>query len=407
VLAERLAAGDGFAFNRGHPTSWRAPLWPAVISVVYRVTGPSVAAARVLQGALGALLVLLIIGLSRAVAPDHETVPVVAGWWAALSPTLVFYSHCLFSETLFGLCLAAGLWSLLRGRRAGARGWWLLAGVCLGLACLVRGSTLLMVPLILLWLAWSRRRQRDWLGVALVVGLTCAVTVAPWSVRNRVTQGGWILVDSNGALNFYWGNHPHAPLVRTWNAVMHDRPEPAGVEGADPMTVQRAAISQALDFIRERPGKFALGLLAKSGNLWGLERGLPSGFTAGLYGPAGTAATALALLLAAGEGLALLVLAVVGMALAWDWERGRAAVLLQLAVVASLTVVHAVSFGHSRFRFGALPLCYAFAAVAVSRRPVWREAPISRRRAALVCAALLLANFLYEASLEAVTFLRR
>ena len=50
-LAARLVAGQGFCGDDGRLTSWRPPLWPWALSLVYRVTGPSPAAGRRTCGA--------------------------------------------------------------------------------------------------------------------------------------------------------------------------------------------------------------------------------------------------------------------------------------------------------------------------------------------------------------------
>lgn len=395
-LAARLAEGRGFCREDGRPTSWRPPLWPAVLGGLYRLTGPTPAAGRCLQVLLGTALVGLIVLLAATLDGDPRT-PLIAGWWAALSPTLVFYSHSLFSETLFGICTAVGLFALLRARQDSAWRWPALTGVALGLACLCRGSTLLFVPAALVWLMVSRGGRWDGFPRALLAGLLCAATVAPWTVRNTRVHGAPILVDSNAAVNLFYGNHPDTPLLRPWEVVERQPlPWPNVSDEAGEVALQRRALYEAALFVRERPGRFAAWLAIKTGNLWGLARDLPGGLAGGLYGRVGAGVLVPAAALAGLEGLAVLCLAVLGMAIA---ER-RAAVEVQVLVATYLTLAHAVSYGHSRFRFGFLLLAYGFAAPAITRRDRWRkdlaEAPRLRRGAALVVIGLLVANFGYE-----------
>lgn len=383
--ATRLAEGRGFCKETGQPTAYRPPLWPAVISVLYRAVGPRSGAARVLQACLGTLLVAAILLLANVAVPGDARVRAIAGWWAALSPTLLYYSHSLFSESLFGLLLALSLAGLLTvwrqpsGRLAAA------TGLGLGLTCLCRGSTLLLLPPLLAWLGLRHWRQ------AVVIGACAALTIAPWSLRNACLVGWPAPIDTNGALNFYWGNHPTTSLLKPWTVVNSEaKPFPA-VHGE--IAQQQAATREALGFIRAQPGRFVFGLAWKAGNLWGLERGLPSGLQAGLYGPdAQRKLIALPLsLLALVEGFALLTLAALGFGLC----ARREVVVVQAIVMLTLTAVHAVSYGHSRYRFGAVPLLLVLAAVALSHRD-WRSSlaavPVRQRNLAVLLAWLMAIN---------------
>lgn len=341
-LATRLADGQGYCTEEGRATAYRPPLWPAALSLVYRVTGPSSAAARVTQTLLGTLLVGLILVLAQVAAPITPRARAALGWWAALSPTLLYYSHSLFSETLFALCLLAGLAALLTGRV----GW---AGLALGLACLCRGSALVMLALFVGWAGLRRGRR-----AAMLLAAAAALTIAPWTLRNRVVLGDWVIVDTNGALNLYWGNHERTPLLRAWDLVDEDdKPWPLAA-GSGERQVERAAMGAAVAHITGHPGRFLLGLVTKTSALWGPERGLPSGIKGGLYGQRGGRVALLAAGLCALESWLLLTLGGVGLAVGW----ARRLDLCQLTALAigALTLIHAISYGHSRYRFGVAPL---------------------------------------------------
>ncbi len=397
-LAVRLASGQGYTTDDGRPTSWRPPLWPGVLAGLYRVTGPSAAAARVLQMVLGTLLVGLVILLARAMEPGDARVPAIAGWWAAVSPAFLYHSHSLFSETPFGLCLGLVLYAMLRGRRSLDWCYPLLAGVGLGLASLCRGSTVLLVPVVLVWWTWSHAhgpRLGGWRALATMA--VCLVVVAPWTARNYRVHHGFVLVDSNSAVNLFYGNNPRTPQRRPWEVVELERvPWPRVRPDAGEVEVQRAAMREAALYIRAHPRRFARGLAVKTGNLWGLSRGLASGVGAGLYGRPSLPKQVLAALWDGLDGLALLCLGTIGMGLA----RQRNGVELQTLLIAFLTVVHAPSYGHSRYRFGALLLLFGYSAAAVLSTRTWRtdlaELPAWRRRWVYVGVGLLVANWLYE-----------
>lgn len=399
-LAANLASGAGYVFvPGGPPTAWRPPLWPAVMAALYRVTGPSPTAARLLQMVLGTLLVWLVIRLAAALRPADDRVPAIAGWWAALSPTLLYHSHCLFSETLFGLCCGAGLLGLLRLERDG--GWPAAAGagLGLGLACLVRGtSTLLFVPLACGWLlCCGPRPPTRGLAAAAVVGLVAALVVLPWTVRNYQVLGGLALVDTNGPRNLLMGNHERTPFWRPWEAAeLADRPAPNLPPGAGELDRQRASTVEALGYLAAHPGRCGLWFVMKNANLWGLARGLASGARSGLYGPAWWPRTIAAALWDGLDGLALLLCGALGLALATQ----RGPVALQVLIIAPLSVIHGLSYGHSRYRFMALLLLFGFAGMALARwrsaTAFWDGVPPRRRRVARLACAGLLAAWLYD-----------
>lgn len=385
-LASRLAAGQGYVTADGRATAYRPPLWPLVLSAVYRVTGPSTAAARLTQAALGAALVGLIIALAAAAGPVGRRGLAWLAAWAALSPTLLYYSHSLFSETLFALCLLAGLLALLTARGAGRHA---AAGAALGLACLCRGSALVLVGLVVLWLGCGR----GW-RPALWCGLAAALVIAPWTLRNRVVLGDWVLVDTNGALNLYWGNHERTPLLRAWDLVDEDdKPWPLP-SGASERQMERAAMRAAASRIVADPPRFLLGLITKSSALWGPERGLASGIQGGLYGRHGRLPTLAAAGLCALESWLLLALG--GIGLAASVARRRDLGQMTLLAVAALTLIHAVSYGHSRYRFGVVPLLM----IAACGGWTWCELDRGQRQWAVAWLALVTANLAGQVLLE-------
>ncbi len=400
TLATQLASGAGYVFAPGGPpTAWRPPLWPAVLAMLYRVTGPDPVAARLLQILLGTALVWLLIRLAAALSPNDPRAPAIAGWWAAISPTLLYYSHSLFGESLFGLVCGGGLLGLLSIQRTGSWPTAIGAGLGLGLACLARGSSvLLFLPLALGWLVLAGPRSRPAnAALALTVGLVTALVVLPWTVRNVIVLGGLAIVDTNGPQNFLMGNHERTPFWRPWEAPeLEDRPAPKVPPGAGELEQQRASLAEGCGYLRAHPGRGAIWLVMKSANLWGLSRGLASGAQSGLYGPPWLPLTLAAALWDGLDGLALLLCGVVGLALATR----REPVVLQVLIMAQLTLIHGLSYGHSRYRFMALLLLFGFAAMTVARwcspASFWDGVPDRRRRAARWAGALLVAAWLYD-----------
>jgi len=102
-FATRLAAGEGYVDESGRPVAFWPVGYPAVLSLVFRLAGPSPVAGVGLQVALGVAtcLLLSIVG-SRVLGPGPGR---LAGLLLAIYPTHVMYSTLHLTEPLFMLLL--------------------------------------------------------------------------------------------------------------------------------------------------------------------------------------------------------------------------------------------------------------------------------------------------------------
>lgn len=188
-LARSLAGGDGFAstFPGGslHPTAFRPPLYPALLSVPTRVFGPDALwPGRLLAVLLGLVVIGLAVTFARRIAGDRAGL--VAGLAVAVVPSLVANDTVTLSESL-GLALLLGTLLALLDDRA------VPAGALAGLLLLTRPNAyvVVLVVAVALW------RTAGWRRALLAVAV-CSAVVAPWAVRNAVQVGTPRLVTSDG-----------------------------------------------------------------------------------------------------------------------------------------------------------------------------------------------------------------
>ncbi len=201
------AWAEGNRFEEG--PFYQAPLYPWLLSLVYRVVGPIPAAAYGLQLIGGCATVVLVhrvggrIGGARAGA--------LAAALAALYGTLLFYETKLLPASL-AVFLSALLVDRLQVADASRSPVvFLPAGLVLGLASLTNPSSLLALPLALAWIAAERARsggQRLRRAGWLVAGSLAAIV--PASASNYRASGELVLVSANGGVTFYQGNHAGA-----------------------------------------------------------------------------------------------------------------------------------------------------------------------------------------------------
>jgi 4-amino-4-deoxy-L-arabinose transferase-like glycosyltransferase len=187
-LAENLAHGVGFEARypqlNAHPTAFRPPGYPFVLSMAYRVFGDDIVVGRVLNLVIGVGVVVLVFFLARRLGGLRAGV--VAATVTALYPPIIANDTVLLTEPM-SLAILAGLLLALSYER------WAVAAALCGALVLTRPSAQFLVPVVALWVFW-RLGWRRALGVVAIA----VVVVAPWVVRNWVQLGQPVLVTSNG-----------------------------------------------------------------------------------------------------------------------------------------------------------------------------------------------------------------
>lgn len=290
--AGSLAAGEP------QPTDayFRAPLYPYLVSIVYRIAGATPWVVAALQHLIGALMVGLLYRLGRRVA--GESVGVVAALLLAFYWVAVFFEGELLIVTLasalglaFLLALASGA-DAPRGRTRMA----LLggAGLLLGLAAVARPNYLVLVPLALGWPLYVARLGRGGeihertdasgaaggrgsprvgrlrLGDTAVIVFGILLPILPVTIRNVWVAGDPVLISAQGGLNLYVGNGPSAdgktasapgevlPLARaTYQTAFRDNVTLAGRALAESGRGRRLKESEVSRFWLEKTWTFA------------------------------------------------------------------------------------------------------------------------------------------------------
>jgi len=183
----------------------RTPAYPLFLAGALVLVGDDLRGIVLLQHLLGIATAGLAYVLGRLVAGKHATsgrvVGLAAGLLTAVSAPLVTFEHYLLTETLFAFAVTLMLVGLVRACRRGRHGWWLLGGVMIGLAAMVKPIAQGFVPLAIVAAYLVGASWRAWLGqvswpaptraalvaVAMVaVGYGLAVT--PWSIRNQLVH---------------------------------------------------------------------------------------------------------------------------------------------------------------------------------------------------------------------------
>jgi 4-amino-4-deoxy-L-arabinose transferase-like glycosyltransferase len=265
--ARSIAAGEGFPESgyvpEGGPSALRPPVYPYLLGGVYKLSGDSIAAGRVVGALFGTLAVALLYLIVLRIW--GRRVALTAAFLAAIFPSLVLLSRDLLSEQLFlALELGAVLCVLAFRGSGGLLRWAALAGLLCGIAALTRnpGSVLILPIALGVWTGRPRLRPRA-LVAPLVVLVCVALTMVPWTVRNWADFGRFVPVTSStgfglagtyNSLAEQDGTHPAAwrtPVIAPEYAPLFRTP------GIDEGTLDATLRERAVDFATDHPAYVA------------------------------------------------------------------------------------------------------------------------------------------------------
>jgi hypothetical protein len=388
--------------------------------------GDDLRAIIVTQTALSLVLIVLIYALARTlVPPELKAAPTLAAALAGISMPFAVYPQLFLSETLYITLVSGGILALVAVRPGNARSLsetppsnqagrtlpprrgLIIAGALFGLATLTRSQTLLFLPVIAGWLAYTGRHAlRHALLQTLLFLSIAALVIAPWTVYNSRIYGGLILVDTSGAFNLLlgaWSAHDgtrrDAPTRDFVLAMFPNRrvtapadtclPHP-GVQ-PDQAARQAAMVREGLCLILDRPLAFVHKSLVEFIDLFrinytGAER-LTDGFSTGRL-----PVWYVALLFLLDDTLYVLALlpGVIGWAVVRRLSPTPGAVaLIGLWLIFNIALAPLL-FAINRFRMPLLPFLFILAAVTITMLLRNRAClyDVLRTRYGIACGAL-------------------
>ncbi len=191
---------------------YQEPFYAYAVAMTYRVFGDDPRWVFAWQMALGVLSNLLIYLITRRYF--DETTAVVAGVLAVLCSPLLYYEMVLVRETTIS-CVGLLLVYLtgIAFRRRGLM-WWALLGAVMGFSLVVKSTFAVYVFGVLVALAISRVRQREWGQLAQAGGVliaAIATMLVPLVARNLSVGVSPLTATSAGGIVFIGSNTPDYP----------------------------------------------------------------------------------------------------------------------------------------------------------------------------------------------------
>ena len=213
-IAFSLAQGHGFSspwWQETGATAWLTPVYPWIVSIVYRIFGIHT------PHAFYAVVLLNIFFSTAVCVPIYLIGKRVAGlgagagaaWlWAIFPNAILIPYEWVWDTSLSALLMATILWATLELAESSRWRDWILYGALWGFALMTNpalGSTL---PMLLGWAAYRRMRDVKLSAarplVALGIAILCCV---PWTVRNYIAFHKFVPLRSNFPLELWLGNN--------------------------------------------------------------------------------------------------------------------------------------------------------------------------------------------------------
>jgi 4-amino-4-deoxy-L-arabinose transferase-like glycosyltransferase len=204
-IARNLAAGKGFTQDGAAPMLYRPPLFSLLLGGWFLLTGTSSPlSAAVFQSLVHASSVAIAFLLFLEFAPSLAWAA-AGGLFLALNPLLVTRVVFVLQEPTILLTTTLAAWLSVRLLRDPSRGRAAAAGAAWGV-CTLAKVVAWFAPFLLLAMRFlPGRLRRDLKNPEAAVLLLCfAATVAPWTLRNYVHTGRFILVNDQGGGMLEW-----------------------------------------------------------------------------------------------------------------------------------------------------------------------------------------------------------
>ncbi len=257
-LATKLAQGHEFLDSNGE-WSTKAPLWPFVLSLLFRVLGNGLLAPHIVGCLLGSLAIYLSFKLSLVLS-ESRFVALLTSSLLSLYPSFIVYSGSLFSETMYMVFMLLTFIHLERLLKTLSTSSAAFVGVYGALAALTRAVFLGFFVFLLFFIAWKYRGEISTYGSKLAIAaLVLLLVLAPWTVRNFAIHGTFVPISSWGGMSLLLGNNPYStgtwsskPGIDSWLA---EKARDKGFDFVRSTEIQRSTLGQklAIEFIVSNP----------------------------------------------------------------------------------------------------------------------------------------------------------
>lgn len=244
-IAQNLAAGRNFSLDGQHPTAFRPPGYPAVLSVLLAM-GLPVFALRIFNFAALCASAMALYALLR---PRSAVGAVIGAALVLLYPLFFYTAGTLYPQTVASALFLLILFLYFRSPSPPLRVYALIGLVFAALIFTVP-QFIFVLGFLILWDMVARPAKR--LKRALAMTATCLLVLAPWMARNYAVFDSFVFISDNSGLMLILGNSENTTPNAGPNADISRYREAS--TGMNEIQMDRFYTQQAVAFIRDEPG---------------------------------------------------------------------------------------------------------------------------------------------------------
>lgn len=259
--AKSIAHGDLLgqgAFNA-------MPLYPYFLGSIYKLFGPNILIAKIIQFILGSFSCLLIYFIARKIF--GRPIATISALLACLYGPFIFYEEILVAASLTTFLYLLTFLALLGALQSPSSRRFFLFGLLAGISALAKANILLFIPVAFILVFLKYRPIRKTLTFVCSVGLGLFLAISPFTLRNYLVCRDFIPIVTHAGLNFYIGNNEDARgTFRTprqlgagqQDLLANSKVVAEKIKGAalKPSQVSKFWFSQGMNFIKINPRQF-------------------------------------------------------------------------------------------------------------------------------------------------------
>jgi len=197
-LAKHLYKENSFSYDGKTSNFFRPPLYPFIISIVFKMTGVNMKAIFFLNIFLNSLIPIIFFMISLHLKIKYSLSFLLSIFISFFN---IFISSSILTENLYNTLLLLSIYLILLTRKSKRIEFIFWTGVVIGLTVLTRPIALMLLPAILI----TFRNPRFF----LIISISTFLTISPWIIRNSMINGSPTLIDNNFGYNLYVGNNPY------------------------------------------------------------------------------------------------------------------------------------------------------------------------------------------------------
>ncbi|MEW6536823.1 MAG: glycosyltransferase family 39 protein [Candidatus Auribacterota bacterium] len=246
--------------------------YPYFLALTFKIAH-NLTTPRIIQFIVGLVNVLVVYFLVLLLFGSPTAI--IAALLTAIYPVFIFFEGDLLMISLIVFTINVSLLFFVLFAKNRKIGYLIAGGIFLGISALGKPDTILLAPVIALWLFFSSTERKNGLIHTGILTLAVTLTILPLTVLNWLVEKEFILLTSNGGVNFYIGNHPDAPgifaippqsglAVDGLHKISHRVAEYHLQKKLKPSDVSKYWFQRGTQFIKDNPMEFILLLAKKS-----------------------------------------------------------------------------------------------------------------------------------------------